>query len=132
MMFIGLEGVVVLGPVSVGGTLTLAPYAKPFLFWASTRMRVAWLTQRSPREQLFVAHQLGLRDDAVAMSTGFRKSPVEVFAGVPGAIWVTASATPEEREWARATLGERFVGIDARVGVTPTHKAAIEHLFSGE
>ena len=94
-------------------------------------MRVGWLTRRSVRDQIHVARQLGLPDDAVAISSAFRSSPVEVFARETAAIWVTATAKPDEADWGRRHLGPRFVEVDGRHGVRVEDKNNIERLLRG-
>jgi hypothetical protein len=121
VLFVGIDGVIVLP----GG---IAPYAKPFLHWASSRFDVRWLTAHPPAKVFRLAENLGLRGDAVSYA-GFRHSRLEAFGNVAEFCWVDVLLPAVDLTQFQLLGRGLFVAVDPRVGVMPAQKAALENVL---
>jgi len=106
--------------------MVIAPYAKPFLHWATQHFDVQWLTDRSPRDAFNVAKRLDIPTDKIPVR-GFDVTKTEVLRPQENFFWVDCELIPDEVAWlAKHGHFDRFVSVDPLKGVTPEHKEALE------
>jgi hypothetical protein len=127
-LFVGLDGPVLLPSKRPDALLeaAIAPYAKSFLFWATRRFRVLWLTTRPPSHAFHVAGALGLPGDAIAYA-GFKCSRIEAVARAVRCGWVDGALAPQEAAWVQSQ--ETVLYLAAPSGVTQHHKAVLERIL---
>jgi hypothetical protein len=129
-LYIGLDGPVLIpsGDIDPFLKAAIAIYAKPFMHWAVGHFNVRWLSRRSSREAFYVAGHLGLPEDAIPVA-GFRLIRCEAIPGGENLFWIDGPLTAAETSWLWARRSARFFGVDPLIGVTPTHKRALENLI---
>lgn len=130
-LFIGLEGPILIPSAHPDSALGLgiASYAKPFLHWAVQHFNVRWLTDRSPRDAIYVANLLSLPDERIAVA-GFGDLKTEALQPRENFYWVDSELIPGEVSWlAQHGLSHRLLQADPVRGVTPELKDKLEALI---
>lgn len=134
-LFVGLDG-----PVLVPGDImtrdeylgaAIAPYARPFMHWATQHFDVHWLSDRGAAAATYITQLLGLPADKVRIA-GFMDSKVEALEPHKNFFWVDSELIPHELSWlAQHGHVDRLISVDPSVGVSTDAKKALEaHLVN--
>ena len=119
------------GPILIpsDGDMVVAPYAKPFMHWATQHFNVQWLTDHSPRDAFNVAKHLALPADKVPVR-GFDVTKTEVLQPHENFYWIDSELIPDEVAWlAKHGHFDRFISVDPLKGITSEHKDKLEALL---
>jgi hypothetical protein len=104
----------------------IAPYAKPFLHWATTHFDVRWLSDRGAGPAVYTASLLSLPSDKVRIA-GYVDSKVEALAPHKNFYWVDSELIPHEISWlAQHGHVDRLITVDPLTGVSTDAKKALE------
>lgn len=126
-LFVGLDALLVPGEdVDPVLRAEIAPYAKAFMFWATTRFKVTLLTEKNPRDAFHLLQTLGLPLDAASVAP-FSESKVDIVAAHGLFYWVDTILIPGEVSWlAQHGHTDKYMSVDPEVGVTLEHKHWLE------
>jgi hypothetical protein len=130
-LFIGLDGPMLV-PSSTSRErdeylgAAVAPYAKPFLHWATQHFDVRWLSDRGAGPAAYLAKLLSLPADKVHIA-GFGDSKIEALSPHKDFYWVDSELIPHEVSWlAQHGHVDRLISVDPREGVSTDAKKALE------
>lgn len=130
-LFIGLDGPVLV-PASnpherdefLGAAI--APFAKPFLHWATQHFDVRWLSDKGVGPASYVASMLSLPSDKIHIA-GYTDSKVEALSPHKDFYWVDSELIPSEVSWlAQHGHVDRLISVDPFTGVSTDVKKALE------
>lgn len=104
----------------------LAPYAKPFLHWASHNFHVQLLTENDVARAIQAFRLAGLPHDAMPIR-GYDGAKTDFMDPTKHFYWVDSILTPNEVAWlTQHNLHHRCITVDPEVGLEESHKKHLE------